>query len=169
MKVYVATSWRNEFQPGVIAALRADGHDVYDFRGEEGFSWREVDDKWLTWTPKQYLQGLRHLCAERGFERDMKALRWCEACVYVMPCGPSASMEMGWAKGAGKLVIAYIPALREPDLMVKMADFITDDLVRVKALLMHEQARNNLRDCNIPRMRGNWEPPTNLEALKKGK
>jgi hypothetical protein len=141
MKIYVATSWRNEFQPEVVDTLRKEGHDVYDFRGEEGFSWSEVDGDWLNWTPDQYLTGLRHPCAERGFQRDMKALRWCEACVYVMPCGPSASMEMGWAKGAGKIVIVYIPALREPDLMVKMADFITTDLGRVKAYLMNEQVK----------------------------
>jgi len=141
MKIYVATSWRNEFQPDVIKELRSDGHDVYDFRGEEGFSWREVDDNWLNWTPQQYLRGLDHPCAERGFKRDMKALDWCEACVYVMPCGPSASMEMGYARGQGKLVVAYIPALREPDLMVKMAHFITTDLERVKAYLMNEHVK----------------------------
>ena len=55
--------------------------------------------------------------------------------MYVMPCGPSASMEMGYAKGAGKIVIVYIPALREPDLMVKMADHITNDFSEVLDLL----------------------------------
>lgn len=34
MRVYVATSWRNEFQPGVVAALREDGHEVYDFKAD---------------------------------------------------------------------------------------------------------------------------------------
>jgi hypothetical protein len=131
MNIYVATSWRNKHQPEVVRRLRADGHEVYDFRGEEGFSWREVDEKWLAWSPLQYIDGLNHPCAERGFKRDMDALRSCDALVYVMPCGPSASMEMGWAKGAGRLVVAYIPALREPDLMVKMADLVTDDFERV--------------------------------------
>ena len=98
MRVYVATSWRNEFQPGVVAALREDGHEVYDFRDEEGFHWSEVDPEWKSWTPAEYLTGLLHPCALRGFSRDMKALQWSEVCVYVMPCGPSASMEMGWAK-----------------------------------------------------------------------
>lgn len=144
MKIYVASSWRNEFQPGVVQALRDEGHDVYDFRGEEGFSWREVDENWIGWTPGQYMQGLTHSCAERGFARDMKALDWCEACVYVMPCGPSASMEMGYARGQGKLTIAYVPALREPDLMIKMAHFITINLSEVKAYLRQEQTRRVL-------------------------
>jgi hypothetical protein len=136
MYIYVATSWRNEFQPNVVRDLREDGHEVYDFRGEEGFSWREVDESWAAWTPAQYLAGLTHPCAERGFKRDMDALLRCDALVYVMPCGPSASMEMGYAVGAGKLVIAYIPALREPDLMVKMANMVSNDFNEVRERLI---------------------------------
>jgi hypothetical protein len=135
MKIYVATSWRNEYQPKVVQELLKHGHDVYDFRADHGFSWREVDENWLNWTPEEYLTGLMHPRALQGFERDMKALDWCEACVYVMPCGPSASMEMGYARGAGKWVIVYVPALREPDLMVKMAHLITTSMELVKSFL----------------------------------
>ena len=89
MKIYVASSWRNDFQPNVVAALRADGHEVYDFKGSEGFHWSEVDPGWKEWVADipQYLKGLGHPCAERGFNCDMTALRECDACVYVMPCG----------------------------------------------------------------------------------
>jgi hypothetical protein len=136
MRVYVASSWRNEFQPAVVAALREDGHDVYDFRnpaeGNNGFSWRSIDGDWQKWSPQQYIRAINHPLAEIGFRFDMSALKACEACVMVMPCGPSASMEMGWACGAGKKVLIYVPALREPDLMVKMADLVTDDLAQIR-------------------------------------
>jgi len=128
VKIYVASSWRNQYQPGVVMALRDAGHEVYDFRGIDGFHWSEIDPDWLTWTPSQYLVGLNHEFAHRGFNRDFNAMKDCDACVYVMPCGPSASMEMGWFAGKGRPVVVYIPELREPDLMVKMADFITTDL-----------------------------------------
>jgi hypothetical protein len=133
MKIYVASSWRNDHQPTVVATLRGDGHEVYDFKDSDGFHWSEVDVDWKEWTPERYVKQLRHPCAERGFKRDMDALRDCELCVYVMPCGPSASMEMGWAAGAGKLVVVYVPELREPDLMVKMAHCVTDSLRVVRA------------------------------------
>jgi hypothetical protein len=137
MRIYVASSWRNTFQPEVVAALRADGHEVYDFKDSEGFHWTEVDGGWLEWVNDvpRYIKGLEHPCAERGFNRDMAALVNCDACVYVMPCGVSASWEAGWAKGAGKPVYVYVPGLREPDLMVKMADLVTDDLFAIRALL----------------------------------
>lgn len=144
MKIYVASSWRNGFQPSVVAALRDDGHEVYDFRhpptdgdGADGFSWREVDPTWQDWPndiPK-YFAGLTHPAAERGFALDMNALKACDACVYVMPCGVSASLEAGWACGAGKRLFVYVPGLREPDLMVKMAELVTDDLWAIRAAL----------------------------------
>jgi len=135
MKIYVASSWRNTYQQAVVGILRDDGHEVYDFRTSEGFSWREVDPAWQTWSPTEYILGLEHECANRGFARDMNALRSCEALVMVMPCGPSASMEMGWAVGAGRPVAVYAPEIREPDLMVKMAALITEDFDQIRAFL----------------------------------
>ena len=132
MKIYVASSWRNMHQPEVVKALRADGHDVYDFKDVDGFHWSEIDKEWLGWKPVAYIEGLKHACADRGFNRDMTALKECEACVYVMPCGVSASLEAGWACGAGKRVFVYVPELREPDLMVKMAELVTTDLGSIR-------------------------------------
>jgi hypothetical protein len=138
MKIYVASSWRNSYQPEIVLKLRELGHEVYDFRGPAsgwgedgpgsgGFGWKEVDPEWQSWTDdvERYRAGLDHPRAIEGFNRDMDALKACDACLMVMPCGPSASMEMGWAVGAGKLVAVYMPAIREPDLMVKMADVVT--------------------------------------------
>lgn len=135
MKIYVATSWRNKYQPEIVKNLRRRCFQVYDFRsggsgwnesdGEGGFSWSSIDECWQLWTPGKYCKSLEHPLADAGFKRDMDALEECDCCLYVMPCGPSASMEMGWAKGAGKLTLVYVPELREPDLMVKMADHVT--------------------------------------------
>ena len=48
-RIYVATSWRNEEQPNMVNMLRADGHEVYDFRnppGQAGFGWEQIDPEW---------------------------------------------------------------------------------------------------------------------------
>lgn len=127
MKIYVATSWRNPLQPAVVRELRAVGHDVYDFRsprpGDNGFHWSEIDPEWKTWTPERYRNCLDHPIAEAGFASDMDALNWCDAVVAVQPFGRSASLELGWAAGAGKLTILML-AEGEPELMVKMCDNI---------------------------------------------
>lgn len=136
MKIYVASSWRNIFHGDVVRALRADGHEVYDFKDSEGFSWKEIDKDWNAWNPQEYLEALDHPLAQRGFARDMQALKDCEICVYVMPCGVSASMEMGYAVGAGKKAFVYVPHLADPDLMVKMAELVTDDLSLIRQALL---------------------------------
>jgi hypothetical protein len=160
MKIYVASSWRNDYQPEVVSALRADGHAVYDFKDSEGFHWEEVDPAWRQWPndiPK-YLVGLNHAAAERGFNRDMTALRDADICVYVMPCGVSASWEAGWAKGVGKPVLVYIPGLREPDLMVKLADLVTVELSDIVAAIRNRErclriANDGSERCSVERMR----------------
>jgi hypothetical protein len=168
MKIYVAGSWRNIYQPEAVRRLRELGHEVYDFRGPGdgwggelncddcgaarngrypnagsaggffahcpkhrgagGFGWREVDPEWQSWPNdiRRYLAGLDHPRAIEGFRRDMDALKSCDACILVNPCGQSAHAELGWAAGAGKLTAVWCPEIREPDLMVKMAMHITD-------------------------------------------
>lgn len=133
MRIYVASSWRNARQPTVVAALRAAGHEVYDFRHPNvqgppdaphtGFAWSDIDSGWQDWTIEQYRSALSHPVAERGFGADFAAMRWADAFVYVLPCGRSASLELGWACGAGKRTVVLL-ADAEPELMIKLADRI---------------------------------------------
>lgn len=113
MNIYVASSWRNPWQIGVVSLLRDLGQDVYDFRepepGVRGFAWSDVDPQWKAWNPAAYRQALQHPVAEDGYRRDMDALRACEACVLVLPCGSSAHLELGWAVGAGKETAVLFP------------------------------------------------------------
>lgn len=123
-RIYVASSWRNQYYPAVVKALRAAGHEVYDFRnpphGGSGFHWTDVDINAPTWTFDQYAEGLNHPLAERQFSADLEALEWADTCVLVLPCGRSAHTEAGWMAGARKRVIAYIPEMVEPELMYKL-------------------------------------------------
>lgn len=130
-KIYVASSWRNPIQPAIVQVLRAEGHDVYDFRhprdGDNGFSWHLLDSSLppgpadLVLPSAQIRDMLSHPIAEAGFEGDMTALRECDICVLVLPCGRSAHIEAGWAAGNGKRLIVLLDE-GEPDLMWKMAD-----------------------------------------------
>ena len=139
MKVYVATSWKNGHQPDVVAFLRGAGHEVYDFRhpevGNDGFHWTAVDGGWREWDAYRYLAALRHPVAERGFALDMNALRWCDACVLVLPCGRSAHLEAGWAAGAGKVLVIYIPEYDVPELMYRMAGAIVTTMAELPIAL----------------------------------
>jgi hypothetical protein len=131
MKIYVASSWRNLLQPGIVLALRRCGHEVYDFRhpepGNTGFSWKQAMPSYVSGgkvSPQAYREGLEHPIAKAGYAHDIGALRWCDAVVYVMPCGRSASWEFGYAMGQGKPGYVIMFDNDEPDLMFSEAKLI---------------------------------------------
>lgn len=126
-RIYLASSWKNEEQPNLINQLLSEGHHVYDFRHPTphigGFAWSEIDPDWKLWHTDQFAGIVQtDLRCAQGFTLDMHALRWCDTCILLQPCGRSAHLEFGWACGAGKFTLAYIDG--EPDLMLLMADVI---------------------------------------------
>ena len=59
-KVYVASSWSNEYQPRIVAFLRERGHEVYDFRNPErktDFRWSQISGNWEKMETDEYLEG----------------------------------------------------------------------------------------------------------------
>ena len=155
MKIYVASSWRNEHQQSVVNFLRECGHEVYDFKkpsdGKAGFHWSEIDPNWKSWTTQQYREALRHEYAQFGFNRDFDAMEAADACVLVLPCGRSAHLEAGWMKGAGKTVFAYIPdgEAVEPELMYNMLDGVTSDINEIAQLLSKTPENDNSATATI--------------------
>lgn len=138
MKIYVASSWRNNYYPSIVEALQKEGHDVYDFRnptsGDKGFSWSDLGETakdWQNWTADEYRKALQTSEARRGYNNDIKALQECELCVMVLPCGKSAHLELGGACGAGAQTIIYMPEKQEAELMYLMADYIVLNLAEL--------------------------------------
>jgi hypothetical protein len=122
VRIYVASSWRNEArQQFAVRSLRDAGHDVYDFRnpspGDHGFSWRQCA------TPEQLKDARRfrdevltHPIARAGFEKDITALRSSDCTVLVLPCGRSAHLELGLTRPCRTVVWLDDP-ISEPELM----------------------------------------------------
>lgn len=151
MKIYVASSWRNTHQQRLVEVLRAEGHEVYDFRhppgGDQlGFSWSEVSPRWKLWTAEQYIAALDHPIANAGFDSDFGAMEWADACVLVLPSGRSAHIEAGWFAGAGKPLYVLLDQREfHPDsgvdpvsnieLMYKLAERVFVDEGRLLAAL----------------------------------
>lgn len=125
-RIYLASSWRNEFQPDMVDFLRMHGHDVYDFRnppnGAGGFSWSEIDENWQSWSAEQYREALTtHPVAARGYVSDLRGMEWADTCVLLLPCGRSAHLEAGWFCGRGKQCIILTQDGEEPELMALLA------------------------------------------------
>ena len=132
-RIYVASSWRNQFQPQVVEMIKNLGIEVYDFRHPEGrsdgFHWDNISHRWLDWSVEEYRNALSHPIAKEGFRLDYEAMLACDACVLVLPCGRSAHTEAGWFAGVGKKVFVYIPTKQEPELMYKLFDRVCISLL----------------------------------------
>lgn len=136
MKIYVASSWRNDLQPTVVQRLEREGHDVYDFRhpapGNNGFHWSAIDEAWRDWSPQAFRAALDHPVAREGYGHDIGALEAAEATVLVLPSGRSAHLEAGFAAGSGQRVFVLALEQTEPELMYLMCEKIccsVDELV----------------------------------------
>lgn len=152
-KIYLASSWRNEQQQELVAQLRADGHEVYDYKnpapGVTGFSWRQVTPEGSELPSgtvtlddmKAYFAALSHPRAQEGFKSDFDAMRWADTFVLLLPCGRSAHLEAGWAAGAGKECHVVLSTEKfEPELMYLCCDAIHTDAETLRERLLERAA-----------------------------
>lgn len=127
-RIYVASSWRNEQQPGVVQRLRDAGFEVYDFRnpspGNHGFHWSEIDPNWQSWDRSDYLAALVTQIAADGYASDWQAMEWADTGVLLLPSGRSAHLEAGYFVGAGKPLHILLTERQEPELMYRLATSI---------------------------------------------
>lgn len=125
MKFYVASSWRNNLQPGIVHIVRQAGHEAYDFKnpaeGSVGFHWSEISEKWKYWGPREFCDALQHPISQAGFTSDFDAMEWADAGLLVLPCGRSAHLEAGYFVGAKKPLYILMLEQQEPELMYLMA------------------------------------------------
>ena len=137
MRIYVASSWRNEArQQATVLALREAGHEVYDFRnpapGDTGFGWRQCATPEQLRDPQRFRdEVLTHPIARAAFEKDMGALRAAEVTVLVLPCGRSAHLELGWGARNARSVVLLDDPISEPELMYLCNDHICVTIAEV--------------------------------------
>jgi nucleoside 2-deoxyribosyltransferase len=142
MRIYLASSWRNERHSEVLEQLRVAGFEVYDFKDPAGaFHWSDIDPDWQDWTPEEFIEGLEHPLAVEGFNRDFGAMQDCDVCVLLLPCGRSAHLEAGWFIGRGKQVVILL-ADGEPELMYSMSTHVATTVSEVIGFLA--TAKRNL-------------------------
>lgn len=144
-KIYLASSWRNPMQPYLLKILRAEGHEVYDFRnptpGKKGFSWNDISSNWLSWTASEYIENLRHSnIVKEAFALDYNAMWLSQIGVLLLPCGRSAHLELGWMAGRGKYTFILTKDGEEPELMAKMCTAVCCDI---------DELLDKIRKCNV--------------------
>ena len=131
MKIYLASSWKNEKRVcGVCDILRTRGFEVYNFI-ENGFRWHLIPNVDFLTT----IQKIKHSISQEKYKNDLKALETCDICILILPSGNDSHLEMGYAKGLGKICIIY--GELDLGLMNNLADYIisTPDIIQLLILL----------------------------------
>lgn len=171
MKIYLASSWRNPDQPAMVEALRAEGHEVYDFRNPPsgtGFGWGQLGKgDPADWSLSDFRNALGVDRAQQGFESDFNAMQWADAIVLLLPCGRSAHLELGWAAGAGKISMIVLSEQQfEPELMYLMVDHIClDQSECLNVLRMRERGRKLLEGLEVGGIRAVIEASDTLRNI----
>lgn len=131
MRIYLASSWKNEeLVRSVAEFLRERGFEVDDFtdnsKGRYVFHWSEIGEVHQL-NAVEFLKDER---SQKAFLEDKKMIDWADAVVLIiLPAGKSSHLEAGYAKGSGKLLIIWQMHFPkgEFDVMYGFADLITDN------------------------------------------
>jgi len=148
MKIYIASSWKN--QKAVLALaeyLERYGFEVDAFcRSSDtryAFHWSELVDNEDDLANYDAVEMLADPRTKRAFKEDRKWLDWSDCVIMLMPCGRSSHLEAGYAKGQGKLLYIYGDFPKgEFDVMYGFADglFRREDITQLADELMKQEA-----------------------------
>lgn len=133
MKIYIATSWKMESVAKIVAeTLKNDGHYVDCFcdsvSGRYVFHWTELVEKEEDLKNYNAISFLNDPRTKKAFDEDKMWIDWADAVVMLHPCGKSAHLEAGYAKGQGKLLFMWGKWPKgEFDVMYGFADMIFDE------------------------------------------
>lgn len=149
MKIYIASSWKNQKRVLMLAErLEQEGFEVDAFcRATDkrySFHWSELvdtEDELLNYDAIEMLTDPR---TQRAFREDKKWLNWSDTVIMLMPCGRSSHLEAGYAKGQGKLLYIYgLFPKGEFDVMYGFADglFRTEQIDSLVRTLRQQESR----------------------------
>jgi len=129
-KIYISGSLRNPNVPLVAAALREDGHIVFDDWYAAGPG---ADDAWKAYEEAQgfsLAEALNRPAALHVLDFDRKWLGWADTTILVMPAGKSGHMELAYQLGRGMEGHILFPEISGArwDVMYGLAKGVWDSL-----------------------------------------
>ena len=110
MKIYIASSWKNENRVMELAKIMRDcGHNVDCFA--DGSTGR-LSVKFPKDDTMDAITFLKDILVKKVFQVDKSKIDWADAVVMVLPCGNSSHLEAGYAVGKGKKLFILGPFLK---------------------------------------------------------
>lgn len=112
MRIYIASSWKNQQAVISLARLLEDEGFIVDAfcrstDARYAFHWSELVDDEDDLKNYDAIEMLADPRTQRAYNEDKKWLDWSDTVIMLMPCGRSSHLEAGYAKGQGKLLFIY--------------------------------------------------------------
>ena len=147
IRIYLASSWKNKDTVNCIAGvLRHFNFEVDSFCEETGkrfsFHFSEVEGH----ETMDAIDFLKTDFAQKAFHEDRKWLDWADVVVMVKPCGNSAHLEAGYARGQGKKLYIYGEfKTGDFDVMYGFADGMFDEDVNASLFAMANKIKDDFK------------------------
>jgi hypothetical protein len=144
VKIFIASSWRNEEFEAVANTVRARGHEVHDWKDpEHAFHWRDVNPDWEKWSSGQFISALNNDRCILASTADYDALSAADAGILLLPAGRSAHFEAGMMAGMRTPLCVLLDPNEppSPELVYLNAEFTTDNLNEALGWLEQVEAR----------------------------
>lgn len=111
MNIYISSSWKNRDRVRALAiALRAQGYEVYDFTDPACRKSPEIPPEAFPeqFDPNKHVYG-DYLNTVPNWRQavytNLDAIRNCDLCLLLLPCGADSHADWGVAVGLGKRTI----------------------------------------------------------------
>lgn len=156
MKLYLASSWKNETMVLDMAKLfRIYDHQVDAFcdpsKGRFVFNYEDLNGI----ENMNAQNALQNQLVQKAFKEDQKWIDWADGVILILPAGRSAHLEAGYAVGQGKFLIIYQDHFPngEFDVMYGFADLVTSNLDEIIVFLAAQDHLDNqfpdiLKECH---------------------
>jgi hypothetical protein len=129
MKIYIASSWKNQHAVEMLTALLRDrGHEIFSFvennHGEQQ-SYQAIEN----YKPVPFEEWVWSERGTKSFIYDSQSAMTCDLCIYISPSGKDAAAECGMAYGKNIPIYGLASKGEDFGLMRRMMDKWFDNYV----------------------------------------
>lgn len=139
MKIYIASSWKNQHAVVMLTnLLRDQGHTVLSFIENELAQYRFHKEKPICFEDASFFSSPQ---AESAFKYDTNAAETCDCVIYIAPSGKDAAAEVGIAWANAIPVFGLYAKGEDFGLMRKLISAWFDNHTELLSILKTEEWR----------------------------
>lgn len=152
MKIYIASSWKNQHAVEMLTALlREQGHEILSFvENNHGENPNSATNEKAYEKPVPFEQWVWSEDGTRSFEYDTRGATESDLVIYIGPSGTDAWAEVGAAWARGVPILGLWAKGEQSGLMRRMVEWFDNyrDLLDMLAQLNHAKAQNASVVCD---------------------